>query len=127
MTPLELAVLDFLRQEECEDHESYPGDDCKPCSAKKHMRDILAAGTVDEVPQPQYCIVINAESRNRRLLIRFGSLMLALKRLDSDARAYTTNQQMSEAARAWSKYHAVKAELHDLEPSLAGIRWEDFK
>ncbi len=127
MTQLEDAVLKFLEAEEREDHESYPGDYCKPCSAKKHMRDVLAAGTVDEVPEPQYCTVIDAESRNRRLLIRFGSLRLALQRLESDANAYTSNQQFSEAARAWSRFHAVMAELHDLEPSLAGIKWEDFK
>ena len=93
MTQLQDAVLKFLEAEGGDDHESYPGDYCKPCSAKKHMRDVLAAGTDRDVPEPQYCTVIDAESRNRRLLIRFGSLMLALKRLDSDARAYTTNSR----------------------------------
>lgn len=62
-----------------------------------------------------------------RLLLRFGSLTLAKQRLESDARAYTRNGQMAEAARAWAKYHTVKAELLELETQLAGIRWEQFR
>lgn len=112
--------------------ESHSGEDCEVCIEHHRLRDALQdwQGTLDDgedVPQPIYCGIPRREQRQRELLLRFGSLTLAMKRLESDARAYTHNQQMAEAARAWSKYHAVKAELHDLEPHLAGIRWEDFK
>lgn len=62
-----------------------------------------------------------------KLLVTFGSLLLALQRLEQQAKDFTAMNEMGNAARAWSQYHAIKAELHDLAPSLAGIRWEDFR
>lgn len=136
MTNEERAVLDAARlfhfTSVNEEHTPHEGDICEVCMAHAHLRDALqdwesTKPNGEDVPAAPFCSVPRREVVQTRLLIRFGSLTLARQRLESDARAYTRNGQMAEAARAWSKFHTVKAELHELEPQLAGIRWEQFR